>query len=97
VVAEEAGQPIGFAELEADGHIDRFYVSADHQRRGIGSSMMTAITTEARCRGLARLFTEASITARPFFETERFTVLTPQVVACRGEDFINYRMERVLG
>src|SRR4051812_39898002 len=30
-VAEEAGRPAGFAELEPDGHIDRVYVSADHQ------------------------------------------------------------------
>ena len=32
VVAEEAGRLVGFAELEASGHIDRFYVSADQQR-----------------------------------------------------------------
>src|SRR5439155_11753391 len=35
-VAEESGCPVGFAELEPHGHIDRVYVSADHQRRGIG-------------------------------------------------------------
>src|ERR1700678_1801943 len=35
-VADEAGRPVGFAELEPDGHIDRVYVSADHQGRGIG-------------------------------------------------------------
>src|SRR5688572_16874954 len=36
VVAEEEGKPVGFAELEANGHIDRVYVSADHQGMGIG-------------------------------------------------------------
>jgi putative acetyltransferase len=46
--------------------------------------------------GLTRLFTEARITARPFFEAEGFAVLAPQVVTCRGEEFVNYRMERVL-
>jgi putative acetyltransferase len=97
-VAEEDGRPVGFAELELEpaGHIDRVYVSADHQRRGIGRQLLAAVVAEARRVGLARLFTEASITARPFFEAQGFLVLAPQVVRCRGAEFVNYRMERVL-
>ena len=95
-VAEEDGRPVGFAELEADGHIGRVYVSADHQRCGIGRQLLTAVVAEARRAGLARLFTEASITARPFFEAQGFMMLAPQVVTCRGAEFVNYRMERVL-
>ena len=95
-VAEEAGRPVGFAELEPDGHVGRVYVSADHQRRGIGRLLLAAVVAEARRVGLARLFTEASITARPFFEAQGFAVLAPQVVTCRGTEFVNYRMERVL-
>lgn len=95
-VAEEFGRPVGFAELESSGHVDRVYVSADHQRRGIGRQLLAAIVAEAERLGLARLFTEASITAKPFFEANGFVVLTPQVVICRGVDFINYRMERIL-
>jgi putative acetyltransferase len=95
-VAEEAGRPVGFAELEPDGHVGRVYVSADHQRRGIGRQLLAAVVAEARRVGLARLFTEASITARPFFESQGFVVLAPQVVTCRGAEFVNYRMARVL-
>ena len=95
-VAEAEGRPVGFAELEPDGHIDRFYVSADHQRRGVGRALLAALVAEARRLGVVRLFTEASITARPFFESQGFAVLAPQVVTCRGEKFVNYRMERLL-
>jgi putative acetyltransferase len=95
-VAEEDGRLFGFAELESSGHIDRVYVSADHQRRGIGRLLLAAVVAEARRLGLTRLFTEASITARPFFEAHGFAVLAPQVVICRGVEFVNYRMERVL-
>jgi len=95
-VAEEASRPVGFAELEQDGHIGRVYVSADYQRRGIGRQLLAAVVAEARRVGLTRLFTEASITARPFFEAQGFAVLAPQVVTCRGAEFVNYRMERVL-
>ena len=50
---------------------------------------------EARRAGLTRLFTEASITARPFFEAQGFAVLAQHVVMCRGTEFVNYRMERL--
>jgi putative acetyltransferase len=96
-VAEEAGRPVGFAELEPDGHVGRVYVAADRQRLGVGRQMLAAVVAEARRVGLARLFTEASITARPFFESQGFVVLAPQVVTCRGAEFVNYRMELVLG
>jgi putative acetyltransferase len=95
-VAQEGGRPVGFAELEADGHIDRVYVSADHQRRGIGRQLLAALEAEARRVGLSRLYTEASITSRPFFEAHGFVVLAAQVVSCRGAEFVNYRMERLL-
>jgi putative acetyltransferase len=93
-VADRDGRPAGFAELEPDGHVDRFYVAADCQRRGTGRVMMAALVAEARRLGLGRMFTEASITAKPFFESQGFAVLAPQVVTCRGQEFVNYRMER---
>ncbi len=96
-VAEAAGTPAGFAELEPDGHIDRVYVSPDHPRRGVGRALLRELVAEAERRGLARLRVEVSLTARPFFEAAGFVVITPQVVACRGSQLVNYRMERVVG
>ena len=58
--------------------------------------MLTAIFDDARRREMARLYTEASITARPFFEAQGFVILAPQVVSCRGAEFVNYRMEQRL-
>jgi putative acetyltransferase len=95
-VADEAGRAVGFSDLEASGHVDRLYVSADHQGRGVGRLVLSVVVAEAQRLGIARLFTEASITARPFFESQGFVVLTPQVVTLRGVEFVNYRMERVL-
>jgi putative acetyltransferase len=93
-VAEVDGALAGFAELEEDGHIDRFYVSADHQRRGVGRALMDALIAEARRLGVGRVFSEVSITARPFFEAHGFQVITPQTVVARGVEFLNYRMAR---
>lgn len=96
VVPEEACRPVGFIELEPDGHIDRMYVSADHQGQGIGRQLMAAVLAEAQRMGLSRLFSEVSITARPFFTSQGFSTLVQQVVTCRGVELVNYRMERVL-
>src|SRR5689334_1573496 len=66
LVAEEGERPVGFAELEEEGHIGRFFVSADHQRKGIGRALLEELVEEAKRSGIERLFVEASITSREF-------------------------------
>ncbi|MER3432725.1 MAG: hypothetical protein C4288_04665 [Leptolyngbya sp. ERB_1_1] len=96
-VADAAGLIIGFGELESDGHIGCFYCHKDYQRRGVGRAIYQSIEAKAKELQLDRLFTEASITAKPFFQTLGFTVITEQQVFCRGEVFTNYRMEKSAG
>lgn len=96
-VAERAGEIAGFVDLEEDGHVDRFYVSADHQGCGVGRALMDAVLAETNRAGHRRLFTEASVTARPFFERFGFEVVAPQTVTLHGVEFVNYRMERSVG
>lgn len=95
-VAQEKEKIIGFGELEADGHIDCFYVHHRYQRQKIGSSIYQAIETKAKELSLARLFTEASITAKPFFMRQGFDLLDRQQVFCRGQMLINFVMEKKL-
>ena len=97
IVAELDGVVVGFTDMETDGHIDRFFVSSSHQRCGIGRSLLSALVDEAHRIGLVKLFTEASITALPFFEAHGFRVLVEQLVLCRGVEFMNYCMERSSG
>lgn len=94
-VAESDGLVVGFANSEEDGHIDRFYCHKDYQGVGVGTSLLSAIEEEAQSRGITRLFTEASITAKPFFTKRGFVVLEEQTVERRNVIFINYRMEKV--
>ena len=95
-VAQVAGRLAGFIDLEPDGHIDMLYVSADHQRRGVARVLYRAVEQKARGQGLRRLFTEASLAARPFFEAQGFVVLKEQQVARRGQMLTNFRMEKPL-
>lgn len=97
VVAEaNDGQLAGFADLEANGHLDRFYVHADQQRCGVGRALLAAVMQQANQRALPRVFSEVSITARPFFLKHGFRVITDQLVFSRGAAFLNYRMETTL-
>lgn len=96
VVAEVGGAVAGFADLEPDGHVDRFFVHADRQGRGVGAAMMRAVVAEAGRIGAGRLFAEVSVTARPFFERHGFVVLAEQQVVVRGVALTNFRMERRL-
>jgi putative acetyltransferase len=93
-VADEAGLILGFGNLEADGHIGHFYVHHLHQRNGVGRSIYAAIEAEALKLEQHRLFTEASITARPFFARMGFATMRDQTIACRGQTFVNYVMEK---
>jgi len=95
-IAEEQGIILGFAQLEYNGYIDCFYCHKHCQRRGIGTQIYASIEAKACQLGIERLYTEASITAKPFFLKMGFSLLHKQSVQCRGETFINYAMEKVL-
>lgn len=95
-VAEAGSEIVGFSDLEPDGHIDMLFVHADHQGRGVARALLDHINARAHEQGIDRLFTEASITARPFFELNGFEVVEAQDVELRGQSFRNYRMAKSL-
>lgn len=96
LVAEETGQVMAFAELESDGHLDMFYCRHDIIGRGVGRSLYQAVETRALGMGLGRIFTEASITARPFFARCGFSMVQEQTFVRRGAEMRNFRMEKLL-
>jgi GNAT superfamily N-acetyltransferase len=95
-VAEDGGKIAGFGELEANGHIDRFYCHKYFQRKGVGTQILDRIELQAKTLGIHKLFTEASITAKSFFESKGFTVLKQQEVERRGQKLVNFVMEKII-
>jgi N-acetylglutamate synthase-like GNAT family acetyltransferase len=91
-VAEIDNLIVGFAQLEASGYIDCFYVHKDFQGQGIGSKLMQKIELKAKSLEIKQLFSEVSITALPFFTRHNFTVVQQQQVERRGQKLTNYRM-----
>ena len=94
VAQNEAGGLLGFADLEADGHLDMLYVAPEAEGLHVGSHLYDAIEAHVRRRGLHRIFVEASELARPLFERRGFTLLGRNDLVLDGVDIHNYRMEK---
>jgi putative acetyltransferase len=95
-LAEMDGKIVGYADLQADGCIDHFFVAGSMVRRGVGSALMRHILQHAGVRGLGRVYSHVSITARPFFERFGFEVHTAQQVCIRGVILNNFLMQMLL-
>ena len=95
-VCEATGNIVGFIQFEDNGHIDLLYVHPEFQRQGIARGLLQKALEWASSKQLPCLFTEASLTARPFFERFSFRVVRSQKVMLRGVQFENFVMERNL-
>lgn len=97
VVALENGRVVGIATLAGTAEFDLLYVHPQHQRRGIAGMLAQRIEREAQSRGSSFLFTEASITAKGFFERRGYQVAAAQRKPLRGSVFLNYVMYKHWG
>ena len=87
---------VGFGDLTPSGEVDHLHVHKDFQSQGIGSLLLRTMEDQARALGLKELTTEASITAKPFFEKHGFIVEKSQIVERRGQQFKNFVMSKKL-
>ena len=95
-IAETHNQPAGFADLTYDGLLDMMFVHPNFQGVGVASSLLAKVEAEAAAQGLKRIHTEASKTARPFFERKGFRLVKAQQVQKRGQVLDNFLMEKVV-
>lgn len=95
-VALENGQIVGFAELEKNGHINKFYCHYEWQGQGIGTALMVAIENESKTLGLKRIFSECSVNAINFFRAKGFVILEERVNTVCGAPAKQFLVERNL-
>ncbi|ACE91357.1 MULTISPECIES: GNAT family N-acetyltransferase [Rhizobium] len=94
-IAEIDGAPVGFSDLTDDGCLDMMFVHPEFQGLGIATRLLSRVEEEALNRGFTRIYTEASRTARPFFERRGFRVMARQTVEKRGQSLENFLMEKL--
>lgn len=93
-VAIKDGKILGYGDIQPDGLIDHFFCHHEYQRQGVGSALFSAIENEAEMKGITEMYSNVSITARPFFEAKGFSVEKEQYLKVRDQELKNYRMVR---
>ncbi|MCI9574500.1 MAG: GNAT family N-acetyltransferase [Lachnospiraceae bacterium] len=88
LVALDDGIITGFGDIDRTGYLDRLYVHADYQARGVATHICDWL--EQAVPG--DIVTHASITARPFFEKRGYKAVKEQQVERQGILLTNYVM-----
>ena len=87
---------VGFIELEENGHIDCAYTHPAYQKRGVMNELYAYAENLAQQKGIKRLFLEASIVAKPFFEKRGFITLSRNEIKRNAQMIVNFSMEKML-
>lgn len=87
---------VGFIGFAPFGHIDLLFVRPEFVRRGIARALLLDAERDLAQSGVKTAWTEASLTARDFFQAMGYQLVREQTVCCGGIDLRNFRMERRL-
>ena len=91
-VAKVNEKIVGFSDLTHSGHLDRLYVHKDYQRQGIATALVDMLESAAKELNLLEIKTEASITAKPFFEKRGYKGACSQIIERKGINLTNFIM-----
>ncbi|MEB3358262.1 MAG: GNAT family N-acetyltransferase [Synechococcales bacterium] len=86
---------VGFAGIEATGHVTSTYVRGDRIRQGIGSALMEVVLAHACQHHLPRLYAEASEFSLGLFKKFGFRLYDTEEVDRGGVKFTRYLVERL--
>ena len=96
LVAQANNKIVGFASLENGNYLDFLYVHPNYLGQGIAKQLYTALEKKALSLGSQLIYSNVSITAKPFFEKQGFEAIASQRNLIRGVELLNYRMEKEL-
>lgn len=91
LVAVNGDRIVGFGDITETGYLDRLYVHKACQHQGIATLLCDHL--EVHCLDCA-ITTQASITAKPFFEARGYRVIKEQQVERMGVLLTNYLMKK---
>lgn len=96
LVAESGGDMAGFISFTTGGHIEFLFTAPAASRRGVASLLYEAAVERLLGKGVRKLTTDASLEARPFFESKGFSVVEAQTVERDGVQLQRFAMIRCL-
>lgn len=87
---------VGFSSLAQDGYLDFMYVHKNYQRKGIAKFLLKVVEEKAILQKNEIIYSDVSITARPFFEKYGYIVEKQQLKKSKNKELINYKMIKYL-
>lgn len=94
VVATMNADIVGFASITTNGCLDYMYVHKNHQQEGIATKLLDAIEKYVVEAGLIEIWSDVSITAKPFFLSKGFKISKTYMKEVRGVCFQNTIMTK---
>jgi putative acetyltransferase len=96
LVAEEDGEPVGFATLRDNHIIENVHVHPDMAFMGVGRTLLDALERLAQARGATKLSAAATDNALPFFEKLGFVAVRRATLSMGEEWLASMVMEKPL-
>lgn len=95
IVALIYNKVVGTGSLDGN-EIKAVFVDPDHQRRGIGQTIMEELERYAKSQGLREIFLNSSITAFGFYKTLNYELVEESIRGYQGDTVITYLMKKRL-
>ncbi|MGN0518105.1 MAG: GNAT family N-acetyltransferase [Acutalibacteraceae bacterium] len=80
IVAVDNSIIVGFGDMDKTGYLDRLFVHADYQRKGVATAICNRLEQAAQ----GKVVTHSSITAKAFFEKRGYKIIEEQQVERQG-------------
>ncbi|EHN64404.1 GNAT family N-acetyltransferase [Comamonas testosteroni] len=96
VAVGDNDQAMAYADLQANGYIDHFFVAPQYARQGVGRRLLAHIEQTARQNGLHELSADVSLNAQAFFIHFGFELQRQQTPVVHGIALSNARMRKTL-
>jgi len=94
IIAEHGGVIAGFVSYEDNGHLDLLFTHPDFARQGVATRLYKQAEAAMLVAGASRVFAEASLAARTFFESCGFEIDHEEEIECRGVPLRRFAMQK---
>lgn len=96
LIAEEDGEPVGFAAMRDNAIIENVHVHPDVAFMGVGRQLLDALERLALARGAKKLSVAATDNALPFFERLGFVAMRRSTLSIGDEWLPSMVMDKAL-
>lgn len=96
VAVNRVSQIVGFSSITPEGYLHSMFVHKDFQSKGIATMLLEEIERYAIAKGIMRITSEVSLTARPFFDKKGYVVEQEQKRQANKLSLTNFWMAKTL-